>query len=165
MVIGLNESTDNSFALPYTSIADLANVGNTPHLDQLSLLAQACAILRKPEYNPLLIHWLSNVLDDHRFNLFSVRKSDEAWNISNEHSFVSCLQAITFLMGQDTAQIEMFKELCLEKLVKACQNIEIELSEEHATLIPSLLWSIMCLQDKDQTQLHFGLIKRGLEVI
>jgi len=152
-------------ASPYSQVSELANIGNTPHLDQLSLLSQACAILRRPEYNPMLIQWLANALEDQTFNLFQVRQNDSEWNISNEHSFISCIQAVTFLMGDDPQQVTQFQETCLPKLQPIYDNIEVELSHEHATLIPSLLWSFICLQDKGVILNNRKLIKRSLEIV
>ena len=55
----------------------------TPQIDQLSFLAQSCAILRRSEYTPNLVDWLIDTIHDDTFNLFEnpSDKESKIWEL------------------------------------------------------------------------------------
>lgn len=58
-------------------LADLAAEGQVPHIDQLAYLSQSAAILRRPEFTPMLIKWLASNLVDQELSLFRNDRSDK----------------------------------------------------------------------------------------
>ena len=76
-----------------------------PHIDQIATIAQSVAILRRSEYTNQLVDWFTEALNDGKdLNLFSggrLNQGNESWQVSNELSFVSALQAILFLIGDN----------------------------------------------------------------
>lgn len=59
--------------------------GAVPDIDQLSYIAQSCAILRKGQYSDVLVAWLAQTINDCHDTLLT--SSD----LKKEQSFVSAL--------------------------------------------------------------------------
>ena len=83
--------------------------------------------------------------------------------MSNELSFVSALQAILYLIGDDEQLFSAFKDNCKHEVEKISGHLAIDISEQHLRLLPSMLWSLMCL-DLLNDQQH-DLIHKSLSLI
>ena len=133
----------------------------TPHIDQLSFIAQSCAILRRAEYTETLVQWFKQTLEDQQFNLFENPKDKESrkWEAKNEQRFVSALQAIVYLAGTNE---QFLNELKQSQIQQCIDQIGIDFSQSHLTLMPSFLWSLMCL---DLLPQNVGLLKKCLTIL
>jgi hypothetical protein len=123
----------------------------TPDISQLSMMTQACATLRRSEYTSTLAKWF----EDGANNTSML----EGWSLSHEKEFLSCLQSLLFLIGEDNQD---FKRSIESSLNEFLNHFEIEVSSDHALVLPSLLWSLSCLDMIDE---HPELTNKALTII
>ena len=118
-----------------------------PAMADLGMMAQAAATLRRSEYTALLIKWLDDNLTD---ELTFVDKKTP-WHLRDEFSLAQTLTAIAQLSADDPlcmeiiglARIEEKVTLLLNKL--ASIQLSTGMNDSYSHLLPSLLWSSVCL--------------------
>lgn len=119
------------------------------------MITQALAILRRSEFTPTVVDWLVKGLA--QYDLMTT-----GWNLSHDKDFISALTSVLQLIGDEQPLMDLLKAGLAEELPRLLEHIEVELGPDHVQVIPSLLWSVMCLGEIEN---YMGLVRKGLSEV
>lgn len=101
-----------------------------PSIKDLGYIVQACAILRRNEYNDFLSRWFEESANSR--NIFD----KTGVNIDNEFSIAQIMQGLAYLGVEVNDQVK-------EQMKHYCRNLVIEMTAQHLKVIPSIVWSLL----------------------